>query len=180
MKVKGEWKCWLKTQHSKNWDHGTQSHHFMANRCEKKWKHWQILFSWAPKSLKIVTAAMKSKDTPWKESYDKPTQHIQKQRHHLTDKDLSSQSYGFSSSHVSMWKFDHKESWAPKNWWFWIALKKTLESPFDSKGITLAYPKGNQPWIFIGRTDAEASILWPPDAKNWFIGKDPDLGKNWG
>ena len=91
-------------------------------------------------------------------------------------------SYGFSSSHVWMWELDYKESWAPKNWYFWtVELEKTLESPLDSKEIQPVHPKGNQPWIFIGRTDdeAETPIPWPPDAKNWLIGKDPDAGKDW-
>ena len=92
------------------------------------------------------------------------------------------QSYGFSSSHVWMWELDYKESWAPKNWCFWtVVLEKTLESPLDSKEIQSVHPKGNQSWIVIGRTDveAEAPILWPPDAKNWLIGKDRDAGKDW-
>ena len=78
---------------------------------------------------------------------------------------------------------DHKENWAPKNWWFWtVVLEKTLESPLDCKEIQPVHPKGNQSWIFIERTDdeAEAPILWPPDVKNWLIWKDPDAGKNWG
>ena len=90
--------------------------------------------------------------------------------------------YGFSSSHVWLWKLDHKEGWAPKNWFFWtVVLEKTLESLLDSKEIKPVNPKGTQPRIFIGRTDAEAevSILWPPDAKSWLIGKDPDAGKDW-
>ena len=94
----------------------------------------------------------------------------------------SSQSYGFSSSHVWKWELDHKESWALKNWCFWtVVLEKTPESPLDSKEIKPVYPKGNQSWIYIGRTDAEAEtpILWPPDAKNWLLGKDPDAGKEW-
>ena len=91
-------------------------------------------------------------------------------------------SYGFSSSHVWMWELDHKEGWAPKNWCFrTVVLEKTLESPLDSKEIQPVHPKGNQSWIFIGRTDAEAEtpILWPPYAKNWLIGKAPDAGKDW-
>ena len=95
---------------------------------------------------------------------------------------LSSQGYGFSSSHVWMWELDHKESWAPKNWRFGsVVLEKTLESPLDSKEIQPVHSKGNQSWIFIGRTDVEAEtpILWPPDAKNWLLGKDPDAGKDW-
>ena len=95
---------------------------------------------------------------------------------------LSSQSYGFSSSHVWMWELDYKESWVPKNWCFWtVVLEKTLESPLDCKEIQPVHPKENQSWIFIGRTDAEAEtpILWPPDMKNWLIWKDPDAGKDW-
>ena len=93
-----------------------------------------------------------------------------------------SQSSGVSSGHVSMWELDHKVSWAPKNWCFWtVVLEKTLESPLDCKGIQPVHPKGDQSWIFVGRTGAkaEAPILWPPDAKNWLIGKDPDAGKDW-
>ena len=81
-----------------------------------------------------------------------------------------------------MWELHYKESWAPKNWCFWtVVLEKTLESPLDCKEIQLVHPGGNQSWIFIGRADAEAetSILWPPDAKNWLIWKDPDAGKDW-
>ena len=107
---------------------------------------------------------------------------LKKQRHYFANKGLSSQSYGFSSSHVWMCELDHKESWALKNWCFWtVVLEKTLESPLDCKEIQLVYPKGNQSWKFIGRTDAEAETpkLWPPDGKNWLIGKDPDAGKDW-
>ena len=114
---------------------------------------------------------------PWKKSYDQPRQHIQKQRHYFANKGLSSQSYGFSSSHTWMWELDYKESWAPKNWCFWnVVLEKTLESPLDIKEIKQVNPKGNQSWIFTGRSDVEAEtpILWPPDGKNWLIGKDPD------
>ena len=94
----------------------------------------------------------------------------------------SNQSYGFSSSHVWMWELDDKESWALKNWCFWtVVLEKTLENPLDCKEIQPVHPKGNQSWIFIGKTDAEAetSVLWPPDVKNWLIRKDPDAGKDW-
>ena len=98
----------------------------------------------------------------------------------ITNKGLSSQSYGFSSGHVWMWELDHKESWAPKNFWT-VVLEKTLESPLDCKEMKPVNPKGNQSQIFIGRTDAEAEapILWPPDVKNWLIGKDFDPGKDW-
>ena len=103
-------------------------------------------------------------------------QHIKKQRHYLANKGPSSQSYGFSSSHVWMWELDWKESWVPKNWCFWtVVLGKTLESPLVCKEIQLVHPKGNQSWIFIGKTDVEAEtpILWPPDVKNWLLRKRP-------
>ena len=93
-----------------------------------------------------------------------------------------SQSYGFSSSHAWIWELDHKEGWTPKNWCFWsVMLEKTLESPLDCKEIKPLSPKGNQFWIFIGRTDAEAEapILWPPDVKSQLIWKDRDAGKDW-
>ena len=94
----------------------------------------------------------------------------------------SSPSYGFSSSHVWMWELDYKESWVLKNWCFWtVVLENTLASPLDCKEIQPVHPKGNQSWIFIARTDAEAEtpILWPPDAKTWLNGKDPNAGKDW-
>ena len=100
----------------------------------------------------------------------------------LDDKGLSTQSYGFPSSHVWMWELDYKESWAPKNWCFWIVvLEKTLESPLDCKEIQQVHPKGDQSWVFIGRTDVESEspVLWPPDVQNWLIGKDPNAGKDW-
>ena len=118
---------------------------------------------------------------PWKKTYDKPRQHIKKQRHYIVEKSLYSQSYGFSSSHVWMWGLHHKESWALNNWCFWtVVLEKTLESSLDCK-IKPVNPKGNQSWILFGRTDAEAeaTILWPPDAKNWPLRKDPDAGTDW-
>ena len=93
---------------------------------------------------------------------------------------LSSQGYGFSSGHVWMWESDYKESWALKNWCFWtVVLEKTLESPLDCKEIQPVHPKGDQSWMFLGRTDVEAEtqILWPPHAKSWLIGKDPDAGE---
>ena len=146
----------------------------------KQWK--QQLFFWAPKSLQMVTAAMKLGDTCFLEGkYEKPRERIKKQKYHFADNDPYNQSYGFSSSHVWKWELDHKESWAPKNWCFWtMVLEKTLESPLDCK-IKLVNPKGNQSWISIGRTNAEAEarILGPPDAKNWLIRKDPDAGKDW-
>ena len=105
-----------------------------------------------------------------------------KQRHHFAKECPSSRSYGFSSSHVWTWELDNKESWAPKNWCFWTGvLEKTLESSLDSKEIQPVNPKGNGCWIFIGRIDAEAdtTLFWPPDVKNWLIWKDPDAGKDW-
>ena len=93
---------------------------------------------------------------PWKKSYDQPRLHIKKQRHYFANKGPSSQSYIFSCSHVWMWVLDHKESWAPRNWCFWtVVLEETLESPLDCTEIQPVHPKGNQSWIFIGRTDAE-------------------------
>ena len=106
--------------------------------------------------------------TPWKKSYDQPRHHTKKQRYYFANKGPSSQSYGFSSSHVWMWEMDYKESWAPKNWCFWtVVLEKALESPSDCKETQPINSKGNQSWIFIGRTDAEAEtlILWPPDGR---------------
>ena len=113
----------------------------------------------------------------------KPRQHIKKQRRYFANRGSSSQSYDFFGSHVEMWEFDHKEGWAPKNWCFWaVVVAKTLESPLDCKEIKLVHPKGNQSWIFIGRTDAEARALifssW--DAKSQLIGIDSDAGKEWG
>ena len=148
-----------------------------------QWKQWEVLFGGALKSLQTVTAAMKLKDTCLlEESYDQPRQHIKKQKHYFVDKCLYSQSYGFSSSHVWMWELDQKVGWVPKNWCFPIVvLEKILESPLDCKEIHPVNLKGNQLCIFIGRTDAETEtpILWPPDAKNWLTGKDPDAGKDW-
>ena len=121
--------------------------------------------------------------TSGKESYDQPRQHIKKQRHYFANKGLSSLSYGFFSSHIWMWELDYKESWVPKNWCFrTAALEKTLESPLGCKEIQPVHPKGDQSWVFIGRTDVEAEtpILWPPDANSWLIGKDPDARKDWG
>ena len=104
--------------------------------------------------------------TPWKKSYDKTRQ----------------QAIVFPVSHVQIWELDRKQGWVLKNWRFWtVVLEKTLESPLNSKEIKPVHPKGYQSWIFNGRTDvkAEAPTLWPPDAKNWLIGKDPDAGKDW-
>ena len=107
---------------------------------------------------------------------------ISKSRDYFANKGPSSQGYGFSSSHVWMWELDYKESWALKTWYLLtVALENSLESPLDCKEIQPVNPKGDQSWIFIGSTDAKAEtpIFWPPDGKNWLIGKDPDAGKDW-
>ena len=119
---------------------------------------------------------------PWKKSYDQPRHHFTKQRYYFANNSLSCQSYGFASSRVWMWELDHKESWALKNWYLWaVVLEKTLESPLDCKEIQPVHPKGNQSWIFIGRTAAEAEdpILWSPNANSWLTGKNPHDGKDW-
>ena len=111
----------------------------------------------------------------------KPRQHIKKQRHNFANKGPYTKSYGFTSSQVRMWELDHKEGWELKNWWFqMVVLEKTLESPFTSKEIKPINSKENQPWILIGRTDAEAEapIIWPPDVKNWLSEKGPDAGED--
>ena len=142
-------------------------------------------FIWggAPKSLHMVTAVMKLKDTcSWKKCYDQPRWHIKKHRHYFASKVPSSQYYCFSSIYVWVWELDYKETWEPKNCGFWtVVLEKTLESLLNCKDIRPVPPKGNQSWIFIGRTDAEVetSILWPPNVKNWLIWKDPDAGHDW-
>ena len=117
---------------------------------------------------------------PWKKSYEKPRQHIEKQRHYFANKGPSSQSYGFSSSHVWMGELN---CWAQKNWCFWtVVLEKTLESPLDCKEIKPFNPTGNQSWIFIGRTNAEPEtpMLWPPDARTDSLEKTLMLGKTEG
>ena len=152
----------------------------------KQWKRWETLFPWDPKSLQIVTVLTKLKDacslekTLWQ--ILKSRQHIKKYTHYFADKDSSTQSYGFSSSYVWMRELDHKESWALKNCFWTMVLNKTLESSLDNKEIKPVSPKGNQPWIFTERTDAEAEapIPWQSDVKSWLIRKDPDAGKDWG
>ena len=182
MKVKEEWKRWLKAQHSENY-HGIWSHHFMANRwgnsgnsgwlyflgskitadgdCSHEIKRHLLL---GRKVMTNLDSILKSRDTtlPTKVCLVKAV---------------------FSHGHVWMWEFDYKESWAPKNWCFWnVVLEKTLESLLDCKEIQPVHPKGDQSWVFTGRTDAEAEIpiLWPPDGKSWLIWKEPDAGKDWG
>ena len=116
----------------------------------------------------------------WKKSYDQPRQHIKNQRQYFANKGPSSQSHGFSSSHIWMWELEYKESWVPKNWCFWtVVSKKTLENCLDWKEIQAGHPKGDQSWIFIGRTDVETETpkLMPPDVKNWLVWKDHDPWK---
>ena len=152
----------------------------MANR----WGNSGWLYFWGlqnhcrwwlqPRNLKTLA--------PWEESYGQPRQHSKKKRHYFANKGLSSQGYDFSSSHVWMWELGYKESWVLKNWCFWtVVLEKTIEISLDCKEIQPVHPKGDQSWIFIGRTDAEVEtlILRPPDAKNQLIGKDPDAWKDW-
>ena len=151
----------------------------------KQWKQWETLFYGAPKSLQMVTAAIKSKDVCSLEEKLWPTYTAYwKSRHYAANKSLSTQSSGFSSSHVWMWVLDYRVNWTPKNWWqCWsVVLEKTLDSPLDYKEIQPVHLKGNQSWIFIGWTDVEAEtpILWPPHARNSLIRKILILGKTEG
>ena len=136
-----------------------QSCHFMANRCRNNGNSERLYFG----GFKI-TADSDCRNwktlASWKKSYDQPRQHIKKQRHYFSNKGPSSQSYGFSSSHVLMWELDYTENSAPKNWFFWtVVLEKTLESPLDSK-VKPFNPKWNQSWVFIGKTGAEAEAQY--------------------
>ena len=151
----------------------------------KQLKQWLTLFFKAPKSPQMVIVAIKLKDAYSLEGKVMTNlDSILKSRDiSLSNKDPYSQGYGFSRGHVWMWELDYKESWGPKNWCFsTVVLEKTLESPLDCKEIQPVHPKGDQSWVFIGRTDVEAEtlIFWSPDVKNWIIWKDPDAGKDWG
>ena len=150
---------------------------------EKQWKQWQSSFSWAPKSLQMVTEAMKLKDTCSLEEklWSTLTTYWKAETLLCQQRSIQlRQSYGFYSSHVWMWELDRKERWAPKKWCFWTVVKKTRENRLQE--IKSVNRKGNWSWRFIGRTDAEAeaSILWPYDAKSQLIGKEPDAEKDWG
>ena len=128
-----------------------------------------------PRNQKIIAS--------WQENNDKPRQHVEKQRYYSADKGLYSQGYGLPSGHIRLWELDHKEGRTPENWCFQtVVLEKTPESPLDSKGIELVNLKGDQPWIFTGRTDAEAEapVFWSCDANWQLIGKDPDAWKDRG
>jgi len=131
----------------------------------------------------MVTVAMKLKGAYFLEGKLWPTSiAYSKAENYFANKGPSSQGYVFSSSHVWMWELDCEESWVLKNWCFWtVVLEKTLESPLDCKEFQAVHPKGDQSWVFIGRTDAEAetSVLCPPHVKSWLIGKDPDAGRDW-
>ena len=151
----------------------------------KQWKQWQTLSFGAPKSLQMVTACSHEIKRPLllgRKIMTNLDRILQSRDITLPKKGPSSQSYDFCISHVWMWEVDYKESWALKNWCFWTVVpEKTLESTLDCKESQPVHPIGNQSWIFIGRTDAEAEtpILWPPGAKNWLIWKDPDGGQDW-
>ena len=149
----------------------------------KQWKQCQTLFFVAPKSLHMVIATMKLKDTYSLEGKLWPTWiAYSKAETLLCHQGSSSQGYSFSSGHLWMWELDCEESWMPKNWCFWtVVLEKTLESPLDCKEIQAVHSEGDQPWDFSGRNDAKAEtpILWPLDANSWLIWKDPDAGKVW-
>ena len=120
--------------------------------------------------------------TSWEKSYDQPRQHIKEQRYYFATKVHLVKAMVFPVIMYGLWELDCEESWAPKNWCFWtVVLEKIFESPLDCEEIQPVSPKGDQSWLFIARTDAEAEtpILWPPDAKNWLIWKDPNSGKDW-
>ena len=148
---RGEWKSWLKTQHSKNEDHGNWSHYFMGNRWGNSGNSVRLYFLGLQNHCRWWLQPWNQKTlAPWKKSYDQSEQHIKKQRHYFANKGPSSQGYGFSSGHVWMWELDYTESWVPKNWYFWtVVLEKTLESPLDCKEIQPVHPKGDQSWVFI-------------------------------
>ena len=151
---------------------------------EKQWKQWQTLF-WG--GFKITADGdcrheIKRHLLLGRKAMTNVDRILKSRGITLPIKGPSSQTYGFSGSHVWMWELNYKESWALKNWCFWtVMLEKTLESPLDCKGIQPVHPKGNQSWIFIRRTDVEAEtpIFWPPDTKNRLIGKDTDAVKDW-
>ena len=147
----------------------------------KQWKQWQVLFL----GSKITAHGDCSHEIKRRLLLGRKAvtnlDNILKSRHQFANKSPYSHSYDFSSRDVCMWELDHKEDWALKKWCFWIVLDKTLESPLDCKEIKPVNRKGNQFWIFIGRTNAEAEapILWLPDLKSQLLGKDPDAGKDW-
>ena len=178
MKVKEQSeKVGLKFKHSENEDHGIWSHHFMANRGGNNGNSHRLYFGGGSK----ITA-----DGDYSHEIKRCLLLGRKAMTNLDSRDITLptkvhlvKAMVFSSGHVWLWELDYKESWALKNQCFWTVLLKTLESPLDCKEIQPLHPKGDQSWIFTGRTEPETPILWPPDVKNWLIGKDPDAGKDW-
>ena len=149
------------------WGNGGNSDRLYFRRLQNHCRWW--LQPWNEKIL-----------APWKKSYDQPRQHIKKQRLYFSNKGPSSQSYGFSSSHVWMWELDYKESWVPKNWCFWtVVLEKTLESPLDCRKIQPVLKEVSTEYSLEGLMLRLKLWHLPPDAKNWLIWKDPDAGKDW-
>ena len=167
----------LNIQQPKIW-----SHHFMADRQGKHGNSGRLYFLGLQSHSGQWLPPWNSKTfSPWKKTYDRPRQCINKQRHHFPDKCPNSQNCSLSSSHVQMWELGPKKGRTSKNWCFWpVVVEKTAESPLNSNVIKPGSLKGNQPWIVIGRTDVEteALILWPPDMKRQPIRKDPDAGKD--
>ena len=179
---RGEWKSWLNAQHSENKDHGIWSHHFMANRWANNGNS-DRLFWGAPKSLQMVTAAMKLKDAYSLERVMTNLDSILKSRDVALPTKVCLVKAMVLPVVMYGCELDCEESRVLKNWCFWtVVLEKTLESPLDCTEIQPVHPKGDQSWVFIGRTDAEAEtpILWPPPAKSWLTEKDPDAGRGWG
>ena len=150
----------------------------------KQWKQCLTLFFWAPKSLQMVTAAMKLKRLLLgRKVMINPDSILKKSRDITLPTKIHLQGSGFSSDHVWMWEFDCEEGRVPKKWCFWtVVLEKTLESPLDCKEIQPVHSEGDLPWDFFGRNNAKAEtpVLWPPQAKSWLIGKDSDAGGDWG
>ena len=184
MKVKTRVKSWLKAQHSENEDHGIWSHHFMGNRWASSANCVRLyIFGLQNTAGGDCSHEIKRHLLLGRKVMTNSRQHIERQRHYFVNRSTSSQGFIFSSSHIWVWELDYKESWALKNWCFWtVVLEKTPECPLDCKEIQPVHPKGDQSWVFIGRTDvdAETPVLWPPDEKSWLIWEDPDAGKDWG
>ena len=180
---RGKWKSHLKTKYLKKL-RSLWSHYCMANRRGKFGSSDRLpLFGlqnhcgwWLqPWNHKIFAS--------WQESDDKPRQHVEKQRHYPAEKGPYSQGYGLTSGHIQLWVLDHKKGRMPKNWCLQtMVLEKTPESPLDSKEIKPVNLKGDQPWIFTGKTDAkaEALVFWSTDVHRWLTGKVPSAGKDQG
>ena len=177
-----EWKIQLKTQRSKDEDHGIQSRLLMANRGGNN-RSSNRLFSWAPNHWGWRLQPWNEKMfAPWKKSYGQPKQHIKKQRRYFVNKGLSSQSYGFSSSHVWMWELDYKESWAPKNWCFWTECwRRLLRVPWTARRSNQSILKKISPGISLEGMMLKLKLQYFHHLmKSWLIWKDPDAGKNGG